>query len=74
MQAALDIVVTFAVWRTLGWFPLEESVPQPDIISFLFSWTAPAPTGRHMGDMLLLKTTSVDSVMIATSFTKVLGS
>jgi len=40
--------------------------------AYLFSCTAPAPSGRQIGEMLELKTTSVDSVMIAMSYCIVL--
>ena len=33
-------------------------------MSYLFSWTSPAPRGRQMGAMLLLKLTSVTRVML----------
>jgi hypothetical protein len=38
----------------------------------LFSWTAPAASGRQIGEMLLVKTTSVERVMMAKSLFKVL--
>jgi hypothetical protein len=33
--------------------------------TYLFSCTLPAPTGRQMGEMLMLKGTSVARVMMA---------
>ena len=39
---------------------------------YLFSWTDPPSAGRQTGAMLLSKTTSVDKVMMAKSFTSVL--